>query len=421
MPMEQLSLKELLDRVRKGVEESVPGRLWIRAEVSEIKVNYSGHCYMTLVEKGDENVVARAQAVIWSSSYRLMAPYFKSVTGSDIQPGMSILAKVQVQYTPLYGMNLIISDMDPSFTIGEVEAARRRTLERLEKEGMLELNKSLRLAAVPKRFAVISSETAAGYRDFIRHLHENEYGFSFVMDLYPSVMQGAEAPGSIISSLEKIAGSGTAYDAVLILRGGGAVSDMVCFDDYELALNIAQFPVPVFTAVGHDKDFHVCDAVSFEYMKTPTAMADFFISMFASLDGELVSLASRLVMSAREIYAEERIMLEKLHVSLKKLFGLSVKEYFFGRKSMLENISVKLRQTVDMYFRERRNELEIIGLRLCACDPGRMLDKGYALVSISGKRIDSVRDAEAGDTAEILLRDGVLKCKVIEKCTEKQN
>ena len=180
MPMEQLSLKELLDRVRKGVEESVPGRLWIRAEVSEIKVNYSGHCYMTLVEKGDENVVARAQAVIWSSSYRLMAPYFKSVTGSDIQPGMSILAKVQVQYSPLYGMNLIISDMDPSFTIGEVEAARRRTLERLEKEGMLELNKSLRLAAVPKRFAVISSETAAGYRDFIRHLHENEYGFSFV-------------------------------------------------------------------------------------------------------------------------------------------------------------------------------------------------------------------------------------------------
>ena len=301
MEKEFIDLFEFQSRLKKGVESLFPNRLWIKAEVAAVKARNGGHCYMELSQSDENGLVAKASAIIWSSKYRFIAPYFESVTGSPIQEGMVILVEVQPTYSQLYGFSLIINDIDPEYSLGLKELERQKTIERLQSEGLMDLQKELALPALPYHLAVISASDAAGYRDFMRHLDENPYGFKVAPDLYPALMQGVDCPASIIAALDAVMESGKGYDAVLILRGGGSKLDLACFDDYELAAVIAQYPLPVLTAIGHDQDFHVCDMVAHEYVKTPTALADFIMEMYEDEDARLTSYQTRmrLAFSAR--------------------------------------------------------------------------------------------------------------------------
>ena len=309
MEKDFIDLLELQQRLREGVESLFPNRIWIRAEVSAVKARNGGHCYLELSQSDEKGLVAKSNAIIWSSKYRFIAPYFESVTGSPLQEGMVVLVQVQVNYSELYGMSLIINDIDPEFSVGVKELERQKTVERLQKEGLMGLQKELRLPLLPYNLAVVSAEDAAGYRDFIRHLEENPYGFKVNPVLFPALMQGADCPSSIISALDLIMEDGRSWDAVLILRGGGAKLDLACYDDYELAAVIAQYPLPVLTAIGHDQDYHVCDMVAHEFLKTPTALADYILDIYEEEDERLSSVETRIRLAAtNRIYREEMLL-----------------------------------------------------------------------------------------------------------------
>ena len=387
MGKEFITLYELQSALKEGVERLFPSSIWVKAEISAVKARVGSHCYLELSQSGENGMIAKAQAVVWSSKYRFIAPYFESVTGSPLREGMLVLIQVQISYSQLYGFTLVVNDIDPDFSLGEQERLKRLAIERLEKEGLMDMQQSLGLARLPYSLAVISAPDAAGYRDFMRHLHENEYGFVYHTDLFPALMQGAGAPESIIAALDAVAASGREYDAVAILRGGGARLDLACYDDYDLAAHIAQFPVPVFTAIGHDQDTHVADMVAFMSVKTPTALADEFVSAYADEDAFLQSLAERLKLSVSgRLYQEEN-----------RLSGMAhrIAAAFSGRIMSLEN------------------SLSVLETRMRASDPRTLLKKGYVLaVGSSGVVLRSVAGVRAGDRVSLIMADGRLDCTV---------
>ena len=387
MEKEYIDLFEFQSRLKQGIECLFPSRIWVKAEVSAVKARSGGHCYMELSQSDANGLVAKANAIIWASKYRFIAPYFESVTGSPLSEGMSVLVEVQVNYSQLYGFSLIINDIDPEYSLGVKELERQRTIERLAREGLMELQKGLSLPLLPYRLAVISAEDAAGYRDFMRHLHENPYGFQVDTELYTALMQGADCPESIITAMDAVLDSGKEYDAVLVLRGGGSKLDLACFDDYELAAVIAQFPLPVLTAIGHDQDFHVCDMVAHEYVKTPTALADFILSMYEDEDARLSSFQTRMRLAFSSRITSMEAVLEVL--------GRRVKGGFAMKISAME-AAVALLQT-----------------RITASDPRKVIERGYALALDAGGRVmKGVSGSKAGDKVSMLFADGTLKCEV---------
>ena len=379
-----LGLKELLGMVREYIETGFPGPVWVRAEISEIKNHPSGHCYLTLTES-DDGLKAKVPAIIWASSWRVLKPFFISGTGQDLQVGMNVLVCARIQYSELYSLSLIITDIDPSFTLGVLEIQRRRTVERLQKEGMRDMNSTLSLPLLPRRFAVISAETAAGYRDFMRHLHQNEYGFSFTTELFPALMQGAEAPASIVAAMEAVAARSGEFDALLILRGGGGAMDLVCFDDYELAVNVAQFPLPVLTGIGHDHDYHVVDMVAYANVKTPTALADYLVDIITQEDLNLETLSSRL--------------------------QLAVKGKAASALSAFDNLVLRVESAVRHCVSESLAALDKLELRVQSADPARTLAKGYSIVLKEGHKADPDK-IEKGDRLSIMMHRALLEVTV---------
>ena len=387
MEKEFIDLFELQSRLKKGIELLFPKRIWIKAEVSAVKARNGGHCYLELSQSGDKGLEAKVNAIIWSSKYRFIAPYFESVTGSPLQEGMVVLVQVQVSYSELYGMSLIIDDIDPEFSIGVKELERQRTIERLQKEGLMGLQKELELPLLPYRLAVISAEDAAGYRDFMRHLEDNPYGFVVNSVLFPALMQGSDCPSSIISAMDAVIDTGEEWDAVLILRGGGSKLDLACFDDYEMAAAIAQYPLPVLTAIGHDHDYHVCDMVAHEYVKTPTALADFILSLYEDEDARLTSYQTRmrLAFSARVSAMENRA----------GRLGDRIRNAFAMKASLAESA------------------LNVLQTRIAAADPRRIMERGYALaVDAQGVVLKSAAGVSAGDKVSVMFSDGIIKAEV---------
>ena len=389
MEKEIFDLFEFQTRLKEGIECLFPSRIWVRAEVSAIKARNGGHCYLELSQSNSQGLVAKANAIIWSSRYRFIAPYFQSVTGSPISEGMVILVEVQVNYSQLYGFSLIINDIDPEYSLGLKELERQRTIERLGKEGLLELQKELLLPPLPYRFAVISAEDAAGYRDFIRHLDENPYGFKVDVQLYPALMQGSECPDSIIAAMDAVLESGADYDAVLILRGGGARLDLACFDDYGLASVIAQYPLPVLTAIGHDQDFHVCDMVAYGYVKTPTALADFILGMYEDEDERLSSISTRL-----RLAASNRLS---------------------GAENALQMLRSRIRGAFVLKIAAMESAVKVLETRILSADPRRMMERGYALaVDPEGRVMKGISGRRKGDKVSMMFADGVLDCEVVD-------
>lgn len=378
---EKISLLELQERIKRGIEAAVPRTVWVTAEIGELNSHASGHCYLDLIDykEGERGVAAKARGIIWSSTWRMLKPFFQTTAGVPLSKGLNVLVKVQAGFSTVYGLSLNILDIDPSFTVGELELKRQQTIKRLQQEGCMEMNAQLQLPVLPRRIAVVSSPTAAGYRDFIRHLHNNEYGFRFNTELFVAQMQGDEAPQSIIGALDAVAAREEEFDVAVILRGGGAAMDLVCFDDYMLAVNIAQFPLPVITAIGHDHDYHIADMVANTWLKTPTAAADFFVDIFVQQEQYLMHLFQRISLTLAQKISTERHRLLTVH-------------------NTLVQASANLVSC-------RRQQLEMLRLRVAAADPARILGNGFALVAVDGRRA-SVEDIVEGARVKMVLRDG---------------
>ena len=387
MKKDFIDLLTLQSKLKEGVELLFPKRIWVKAEVSAVKARNGGHCYLELSQSSDKGLVAKSSAIIWGSKYRFIAPYFESVTGSPLQEGMVVLVQVQVSYSELYGLSLIIDDIDPEYSLGVKELERQKTIERLQKEGLMGLQKGLELPLLPYRLAVISAEDAAGYRDFMQHISENPYGFAVEPTLFPALMQGADCPASIISALDAVMDSGQDWDAVLILRGGGAKLDLACYDDYGLAAVIAQYPLPVLTAIGHDQDFHVCDMVAYEFLKTPTALADYIMDIYQSED--------------------ERISTYQTRVRL----GLTNRLY--REEALLDSLAARVKGAFQLKVAAMEAALNVLQARIEAADPRKILQRGYVLATdADGVVLKGVAGVSVGDTVSVLFADGTLEATV---------
>ena len=384
MDLEYLELSELTAMLRDEVETSFPAPVWVKAEISSLSHKQNGHCYLELSQSERGVVVAKVRATIWAARWNYINEYFKSVTGSPLGVGMDVLFRSQVNFHPVYGLSLNIDEVDPDFTIGANERRKRETIERLTKEGLIDLQKELSLSLLPYSLAVISAPGAAGLRDFRRHLLENEYGFVFDVDLFEALMQGDQAADSMIVDLEMIEASEKHYDAVLIIRGGGSDLDLACFDDYDLAAAIARCPIPVFTAIGHDKDYHVADMVANTFVKTPTALADLFLDCLIAEDQRISSFETRLRLA---FYGRFSAMLSRLD-----LLG----------KSVLH--------AVDKRLSDASHALEMIEAKIAAGDPRRILDKGYVLaLDARGVKLSSASGVKPGDAFQMMFSDGTVK------------
>lgn len=391
-------LLALQEQVKKRLEETFFEPVWLQAEISELKQHPSGHCYLTLVEKDPDSnaLLAKASAIAWASSWRMIRPYFEAQTGRSLQVGMRVLVRVQVSYSVLYGLSLVIYDIDPSFTVGDLELARQRTIARLEAEGMFGMNAQLELPLLPRRLAVITSETAAGWRDFQRQLSGNEYGFRFLLRLFPALMQGDAAPASIIAALDAVAAEQEAadsFDAVLILRGGGGAMDLVCFDDYELAVNVAQFPLPVLTAIGHDHDVHIVDMVAHTHVKTPTALADWLIERFAG-----------------ELWQVDNLM-QRLH--------LAVRAKAVAQRGVINTLYLRIVHAANLRHTDALHALASLEQRLEAVNPRRALERGFLIALKDGRRADRAAAFSPGDRLTLLFRDGAVEAEVREVTPKK--
>lgn len=367
MEKEFYTLMQLQTLVREGLEEMFPERLWVKAEVSSINAKLGGHCYLELSQTEDERVVAKCRAVCWASRWRVLQPAFESVTGEPIKAGMEILVQAQVSYSELYGFSLSITDINPEFSLGKKEDLRLKTIKRLQDEGLMDRQKSLSFPALPWRFAVVSASDAAGYGDFVRHLSENEFGFSFSLTLFPAAMQGESCPGSIADALSEVSQRKDEFDAVFVLRGGGSTLDLAPFDDYTMARAIALCPLPVLTAVGHDRDYHVCDMVAYSFLKTPTALADEILGIFEAEDARLGDFAARMRLA------------------------------FTNRLNAME-----LR-------------LQNLWMRIVSADPRNILKRGYVLVAGGdGVIVKKAGALRKGDSLRVMFSDGTALAEVRE-------
>ena len=361
MEREYIDLLELQTMLREELEVSFPERVWVRAEIASLQAKANGHCYLDLSQDEGGRTVAKAKAVIWRSRYLPLRAYFREATGGELAAGMEVLLRVQVNYSELYGLTLTVDEIEPRFTLGAAELQRRKTLEKLEAEGLLDRQQELELPLLPYRLAVISARDAAGYGDFRHHLEENAYGFVFEVELFEATMQGQEAPESIVDALERVECAPEPFDAVLLMRGGGSALDLACFDDYGLCFAIANCPVPVYTAIGHDRDVHVADRVAFEAVKTPTALADRFIEAFAAEDERISSYSTRL------------------------------RTAFLSKVAAMES------------------RLDALGERIRRADPRNILSRGYSLITdTKGIVLKSARQLPPGTKLKIMFADGTV-------------
>ncbi|MDD4514431.1 exodeoxyribonuclease VII large subunit [Massilibacteroides sp.] len=309
-----LTLRELNLRIKSVIQDGFPDYYWLRAETSDVRVNHSsGHCYLEFIEKHPQTgqLLAKSRASIWAKTFALLKPYFEKETGQAFVSGLTVLVKVSVEFHELYGFSLTVYDIDPTYTLGDMARKRMEILNRLKTEGILTLNKELLFPSLPQRIAVITSPTAAGYEDFMNQLMNNEAGYPFYVKLFPALMQGDKTEESVISALDRIYSFADHFDVVVIIRGGGATSDLNSFDSYLLAANCAQFPLPIITGIGHERDETVLDMVAHTRTKTPTAVAEFLIGCMDDEAENLALLQDRLV-----ALADMRLMEEKTFIQL---------------------------------------------------------------------------------------------------------
>lgn len=313
-----ITLCDLNKSIRGTLKSNFQQPLWIVAEISEVNVNASGHCYLELIQKDKDSdqIIARSRATIWGQTFRFLRPYFETTTRHPFSEGLSILIKITVEFHEVFGLSLNITDIEPTYTVGDIALQRQKIIERLEKEGVADMNRQVPLVRPCRKIAIISSESAAGYGDFIDQLTYNDHGYKFYYRLFPAIMQGDEAERTIIAALDRIDNYGDFFEAVVIIRGGGSQADLHCFNSYLLACHVAQFPLPVLTGIGHEQDDSVVDIVAHKRLKTPTAVAEFLISHNEQAEISLYEIAEMITTEARSFLDDKVDELARLSNSI---------------------------------------------------------------------------------------------------------
>lgn len=405
-----LSLYELNRRVRSLLTRSLSDDCWLQAELSEVHVNSAGHCYVEFVQKDARSnaLVAKARGTIWSNIFRLLRPYFERETGQLFMAGIKVLVQVRVDFHELYGYSLVVTDIDPSYTVGDLVRKRREILRQLEEEGVLTLNKELPLPAVPQRIAVISSSTAAGYGDFCNQLENNPYGFRFFPVLFPAIMQGDRAEASILEALDKIHLSVQKWDVVVIIRGGGATSDLSGFDTYLLAAACAQFPLPVITGIGHERDDTVLDLVAHTRVKTPTAVASFLINRLREAADRLEVVSGSIYTYVQAKLEREKSKTDELARRLPSLVTLQR----VRQEQRLELIRQRMVIAIGGMFQSQEYKLQLWEQRLNGCDYQRLLDRGFSMTLKDGHVVTELSQLSPGDMIVTRLRSGKVISRV---------
>lgn len=449
-----LSLDELQTLIRQGIDKAHPLPYWVTAEISEKKVNVSGHCYLELVEKGGANHVpkAKASAVIWRSQYAIIASYFRSTTGQELQAGMKVLVKVVVSYHALYGLSLQITDIDPAYTLGDMERQRLETIQKLQEDGVYDMNRELPLPSVMQRIAVVSSPRAAGYQDFMRELSAGTYRFE--VTLFEAFMQGNGAEDSIVEALSRAAERYEEFDVLVVIRGGGSQSDLGCFNSYRLCSYLAQFPLPVLTGIGHDKDQSVADLVAAMALKTPTAVAVSLKDRMEQFEGELDASYRWLSEATRALLHSETERLERAMTALNRLSESGVRTALFRMEQYRDALRHAVATTIERqgarvelsstrlhhatrfvfsngllridhlremlvqrsrdFLNDRSRSLALFEERIAAHDPRRILELGFAIVRGKGRRVADSEALQVGDTIEVEMKNRKLEA-VVEK------
>ena len=452
--MEAIGLYQLNSLVKRELKNRFPDSFLVIAEIADVKENRSGHCYLELVEKREEDdaVIATARATIWAFTYRMLRPYFETTTGKSLQKGIKVLVRVEIVFHELYGYSLNIKDIDPTFTVGDLERKRKEIIDRLTQEGVIDMNRELEFPMLPKTVAIISSPTAAGYGDFVDQLHRNVYGYAFHTKLFPAVMQGEKTTESIIAALERIYEYESLFDVVVIIRGGGSQTDLGSFDSYELAANVAQFPIPILAGIGHERDETIVDRVAYRSVKTPTAAAAFLIECFNEVDSVLEDAKETLVRETRRILQEEktrqvvritefkqftRLFLEgqanNLTLSSRRVEHAS-RLFVQERINGLNQLKMKVEGKVGALFERQRNRLddmqktmvrkttelftanryflELAETKMKYVDPKNILEKGFSITRVNGKAVRETDRVKKGDVLETELFKGVIRSEI---------
>lgn len=435
MEEQTLSLYELNALVKRSINACLPDTYWVQAELSDVRSNYSGHCYLEFVQKEPRgnNLIAKARGTVWSNVYRLLKPYFEEETGQAFVAGIKVLVKVSVEFHELYGYSLTVQDIDPTYTVGDMARRRREILKQLEEEGVLTLNKELELPLLAQRIAVISSATAAGYGDFCNQLEHNPYGFVFYPRLFPAVMQGEKVEQSVIAALDAINARRDDWDVVVIIRGGGATSDLSGFDTYDLAANCAQFPLPVITGIGHERDDTVLDSVSHTRVKTPTAAAEFLINHLHDTADTLEEYASfilhavsarmerektRLTRLVERIPMQTRIRLTNEHYRgerMIKQLETALQSRLTKEKHHLQLIETRLGIVSQRRLVQESHRLQLLEQQLKAASPEHLLKRGYSITLKDGKVVTDVAVLHPGDELITRFAKGEVKSVVTQK------
>ncbi len=451
---DHLSLFQLNQQIKDSINRAFPDTVWVVAEISELRTVRSGHCYLELIEKdeGTDQIKAKVRATIWAFTYRMIKPYFETTTKQQLTSGLKVLVRASVEFQEVYGFTLNIKDIDPSFTLGDIARKRIEVIRRLEEEGVMDMNKELQLPLVPQRLAIISSPTAAGYEDFVNQLDNNQLGFKIYHKLFQAIMQGNDAEQSMISALDQVYAYEDFFDAVVIIRGGGSSADLMCFDGYWLAYHIAQFPLPVITGIGHERDESVADMVAHTKLKTPTAVAEFIIDQMSHFYGWLEDLQAQVVDESRLKINGWKHQLELAVSSLSPIvtnviekkrrqpreaaqrLDFSVKSYFDNQQSYFSHVreslyymvkkqvksglrqcqfhQSQLKLEVGGYLKNKKHGLSLAEKTLTLSDPVNVLERGYSIVYKDGNLLKSVEGLHVGDEIKTQLRNGNIISRV---------
>lgn len=410
--MDFITLSQLNSVVSEKINIAFPDTYWIMAETSDVRLNRNGHCYLELVEKNEKtnNVIAKARAYIWNSTFQLLKPYFEKETGQLFNSGLKVLVLVSVDFHPLYGYGLNILDIDPAYTLGDIQKHRQQILSRLDEEGVLLLNKELDTPTLPQRIAVISSPTAAGYEDFMNHLKNNKQGFVFYPVLFSAIMQGEQTEKTIISSLNKIYKYQEYFDVAVIIRGGGATSDLASFDTYLLAANCAQFPLPIITGIGHERDDTILDFVSHYRAKTPTAVADYLVALVENSFNKLIDCQSSIFHSSTQMLEEKKNMLQSISQHLPLYAHTIIEKQRIRKEQLKENLTRSTKQ----YIINKEHKIKAVEAFCKLSSPEYILEKGYSITLKNGKALKSGEGIEKGDIIESVLYKGRIKSRIIK-------
>lgn len=408
--MDSLSLLELNALVRRSLEQCLPDEYWIQAELSDVRSNTTGHCYLEFIQKDprSNSLVAKARGMIWNNIYRLLKPYFEESTGQLFTSGIKVLVKVTVQFHELYGYSLTVLDIDPTYTLGDMARRRREILLQLEEEGVLTLNKELEMPVLPQRIAVVSSATAAGYGDFCHQLKHNSGGFFFYTELFPALMQGNQVEESVLAALDCINTRISEFDVVVIIRGGGAASDLSGFDTYLLAAACAQFPLPVIIGIGHERDDTVLDSVAHTRVKTPTAAAELLIQRVGEAAERLEELSARLQQGAYTLLEQEQRRLVTMQARIPALVHRKLSEARFTLLTAQKDLS----QVTQNLLSRQRYRLELLQQRVADNSPEKLLSRGYSITLKDGKAVTDASLLQPGDQLTTRLLKGEVQSTV---------